>query len=130
MLTPGDSSSPFSRVNTCDIHYNAAFAVGHFQGSIADLSCLFAENGAQQTFLSGQIGFALGRHLAHQNIAGVNFSADADDAALVQILQRILAHVGNVAGNLFRPQLGVAGVQSRILQYGWRYIRPRAPGAR
>ncbi len=82
----------------------------HPQRGVADLAGLLAEDGAQQALLGGQIGLALGGDLADQDITGVDLGADADDAALVQILQGVLADVGDVAGDLFRPQLGVAGV--------------------
>ena len=88
---------------------------GHLQRGVADLAGLFTEDGAQQALLGGEIRLALGRDLTHQDITGVDLRADADDAALVQILQSLLAHVGNVAGDLLRPQLGIAGVDLVLL---------------
>ena len=41
--------------------------------------------------------------------------ADADDAALVQVLEHLLADLGDVAGDLFGAQLGVAGVDLELL---------------
>jgi len=92
------------------IHNNAALAVGDLQGCIPDLSRLFAEDGAQQALLRGEIGLSLGGDLAHQDVARADFRADGDDAALVQILQRVVAHAGDVPGDLLGAQLGVAGV--------------------
>ena len=45
----------------------------------------------------------------------LDLGADADDAALVEIAQRVLADVGDVAGDLFRPELGVAGFDLELL---------------
>ncbi len=83
--------------------------MGHTQRGITDFAGLFTKDGAQQALLSGQLGLALRGDLADQDIAGANLGAHADDTALVQILQGILAHVGNVTGDLFRSQLGIAG---------------------
>ena len=41
---------------------------------------------------------------------GLHLGADADDAALVEVLQGVFAHVGDIPGDLFGAQLGVAGV--------------------
>ncbi len=37
----------------------------------------------------------------------MHLRADADDAALVKVRQSVLAHVGDVARDLLRPELGV-----------------------
>ena len=39
----------------------------------------------------------------------MHFGTDVDDARFVEVAQRFLADVGNVAGDVFRPELGVAG---------------------
>ena len=43
--------------------------------------------------------------LAHQDVACVDLGAHADDTPLVQILQGVLAHVGDIPGDLLGPQL-------------------------
>ena len=80
------------------------------QGGIADFAGLFAENGAQQPLLSGQLGLPLRGDLTHQDIAGTDLGADVDDAALVEILERVLADVRDIAGDLLRPELGIPGL--------------------
>ena len=40
--------------------------------------------------------------------SGTNLGADANDAALVEILERIFADVGDVARDLFGPELRIA----------------------
>ena len=39
----------------------------------------------------------------------------ADDAAVIEVLEGFLADLGDVAGDLFRTQLGVAGVDLELL---------------
>src|SRR5699024_397577 len=92
------------------VHDDAVLAMGNAQGGVAHLAGLLAEDGAQQALLGGQLGLALRGNLTNQNVAGLDLGADADDAALVQILQGILAHVGDVAGDLLGSQLGLAGL--------------------
>ena len=48
-----------------------------FEGSVADLSRLFAEDGAQQALLGGQSALALRRDLADQDVARADLGADA-----------------------------------------------------
>ena len=49
-----------------------------------------------------------GRHLADENVFRTHLGAHADDAALVEILERVFADVGNVARDLFRAEFRVA----------------------
>ena len=92
------------------VHNDAALAVGDLEGGVAHLAGLFTEDGAQQPLLGGQVGLALGRDLADQDISRTHLGAHGDDASLVKILESVLAHAGDVAGDLFGPELGVAGV--------------------
>ena len=89
---------------------DTALAVRHLERGISHLAGLLAEDGAEQSLLRGQIGLALGSDLADKDIAGTDLSADGDYAALVQILQRIVAHTGDIAGDLLGAELGVARV--------------------
>ena len=68
----------------------------------------FAEDRAEQFLFRRQLGFALRRHLAHQNVARLHGRADADDAAFVQIAQERFGDVRNIARDFLGPQLGVA----------------------
>ena len=92
------------------VHDDAALSVGHLQGGVTDLAGLLTKNGPQEPLLGGEVGLALGGDLAHQDVAGVDLGAHADDAPLVQVLQGVLAHVGDVAGDLLGTQLGVPGL--------------------
>src|SRR5512139_1611308 len=63
----------------------AGLAVRHLERGVADLARLLAEDRAEQALLGGQLGLALGRHLADEDVAGDDVGADADDAALVEV---------------------------------------------
>ena len=95
-------------------HLNAndftSFAMGYTQGAVAYFASLFTKDSTQQAFFSGELGFTLRSNLAYQNIAGTYFRANADNAAFVQILQRVVAYVGQLAGNFFFTQLGIASI--------------------
>ncbi len=69
---------------------------------------LFAEDRAQQFLFRRELGFALGRHLADQNVARLHRGADADDSAFVQIAQERFGDVRNIARDFLGTQLGVA----------------------
>jgi len=97
------------------VHDDAGFAVGHAQGCVAHLAHLLAEYGAQEPLLGVELGLAFGGHFAHENIPAADFGAHANDAALVQILNGILADIGNFPGNLLGAQLRVAGLALVLL---------------
>ena len=92
-----------------DIDHDTALAVWHFQRGISDFSRLFPKDGAQQPFFGSQVSLTLGGDLTNQNVAGVDFCAHPNDAPFVQVTQGVLAHVGDVSGDLLGPQLGVTG---------------------
>ncbi len=83
--------------------------MGHSERRITDFSGLLAEDSSEQALFSSQFSLTLRCDLTHQNITGANLRADADDTPLVQILKRILTHIGNITGDLFRTQFGVTG---------------------
>ena len=88
----------------------APFAVRHPERGILDLPRLLTENGPQQFFFGGEFGLALGGDLTYQDIVGAYLGADADDALFIELSERFLADVGNVAGDLFEAQLGIPGL--------------------
>ena len=90
-------------------------AVGHLERGVPHLTCLFSEYGPQQALFGRQFGLALGRDLAHQDVAGPDLRADADDAPLVEVLQDLFGEVGDVTGDLLGPELGVPGVDLVLL---------------
>ena len=110
------------------IHNDAALAVGDLQRGVPDFPGLLTEDSPQQPLLGGEVGLALGGDLAHQDVAGADLGADADDAVLVQVLQGVLAHVGDIPGDLLGAQLGIPGVDLVLLNVdGGVQILPDQP---
>ncbi len=97
-----------------DVDNRAIDARRRNQRSVFHVRGLLAEDRTQEFFFSGQLGFALGRNFAHEDRAGLDLGADANDAALVEVAEHILADVGNIAGDFFRPELGVTGLDLQL----------------
>ena len=90
------------------IHDDAIGAGGNLERRVLHVGGLFAEDGAEQALFGREFGLGFGRDLADQNIAGLYFGADADDAVGAEILERFVAEVRNVAGDFLGAELGVA----------------------
>ena len=93
-----------------DADHLAALAVRDLERGVADLARLLLEDRADQLLLGGQLGLALRRHLADEQVAGADLGADADDAALVEVRERLLRAVRDVARDLLVAELRRAGV--------------------
>src|SRR5665213_3524878 len=93
-----------------DAHFDdgAGHAGRQTQAGVANVGSLLAEDRAQQLLFRRHRRFALRRHLADQNVARLDLGPDIDDARLVEILERLFADIGNVAGDFFLAELGVA----------------------
>ena len=87
----------------------------HAQRAVADVAGLLAEDRAQQLLFGRELGLALGRDLADQDVARLHLGADAHDARLVEVLEGLLADVRDVARDLFLAELGVAGDALELL---------------
>ena len=98
LLTPAGSSSRFSREKTRMSTTLPFSPCGTRSERVLHLARLLAEDGAQQLLLGGQLGLALGRDLADQDVAGVHLGAQADDAVLVQVAQALLADIRECPG--------------------------------
>ena len=70
-----------------DVDDLAGLAVGHLEAGVAHLAGLLTEDGPQEALLGGELGLALGGDLADEHVAGADLGADADDAALVEVLR-------------------------------------------
>ena len=68
-----------------DVYYYAVFAVRYAKGSIANLSCLFAEYCAEKSLLGGKLRLALRRYLTDKYIARVNLGTDTNYAVFVKV---------------------------------------------
>ena len=88
---------------------------GHAQAGVAHLAGLLTEDGAQQALLGRELGLALRRDLADQDVALLDLGADVDDAALVEVLQRLVGDVRDVAGDLLGTELGLARLDLVLL---------------
>src|SRR3954454_15403837 len=98
-----------------DVDDLALFTVRDLEARVADLAGLLAEDRAEQALLGRQLGLALRRDLADEHVAGADFGADANDAAVVEVAQDVFAEVGDVTGDLLQAQLGVAGIDLVLL---------------
>ncbi len=75
---------------------------------IAHVRSLFAEDRAKQLLFRRHRAFALRRDLADENIAGVHFRADIDDAGFVEVLEGFFTDIRNVTRDFLRSELRVA----------------------
>src|SRR5882724_2543453 len=84
------------------------------QRSVTHIAGFFAEDRTQQLLFRSELGLALGRYLAHNNVALLYRGANADHAALIQVAQRRFAYVRDVAGNFLGPQLRVSSFNLKL----------------
>src|SRR3954447_20449353 len=98
-----------------DADDRAGLAVGHLEARVADLARLLTEDRTEQALLRRQLGLALGRDLADEQVAVTDLGADADDAALVEVGEDLLGDVRDVPGDLLGAELRVAGVDLVLL---------------
>src|SRR6185295_12647261 len=97
------------------IDHDAADSRRHLERAVAHVTGLLAEDRAQQLLLGAELALPFGRDLADQDVARLDLGADAHDARLVQVLERLLADVRNVARDLFLAELGVTGNALELL---------------
>src|SRR3989344_1601372 len=97
-----------------DVDHLAVLAMLEVERGIADIPGFLAEDGPEQFLLGRKLSLALGGNLTHQDIAGTDLGADADHPLDVQIFQLLFRNVGNVGGDRFGPELGVADVNGII----------------
>ena len=69
----------------------------------------------EQLLLGGQLALRFRRDLADEDVPGLDEGADPHDAALVEVRQRLLPHVGDVAGELLLAELGLADLDLVLL---------------
>ena len=89
---------------------------------VADVAGLLAEDRAQQLLFRRQLGLALRRDLADQDVARLDGGANPDDAALVEVLQEALRDVRDVARDLLGAELGVARLDLELLDVDRRVV--------
>ena len=124
-LEPADVANPLAAVlldhlvldarEDLAVDDHAFHARRHLERRVLHVLRLVAEDRRQQLLLGGQLRLALRRDLAHQDVARLHVGADAHDAALVEVHQRLFRDVGDLARDLFLAALGVADVQLELL---------------
>ncbi len=98
-----------------DVDDDAFDARRRRQRSVAHVTGLLTEDRAEQLLLRRELGLALRRDLADEDVARLDVGADADDAALVEVLEELLRDVGDVPGDLLGAELGVPGLDLELL---------------
>ncbi len=82
---------------------------------VANVAGLLAEDGAEELLFRSELSLALRRYLADEDVVVADLGSDADDSRLVEITQGVLADVGDIARDLFRPKLRVASFDLELL---------------
>src|SRR5699024_12117308 len=104
------ASSPPPRLSLHDaLPICPGFTVGYLQRGVTHLAGLLTEDRSQEPLFGREFGFPLRGHLPHEDVAGGHFRTDAHDAPLVEVPEDPVGDVGDVAGDLSRPELGVPG---------------------
>ena len=91
-----------------DVYYYAVFAVRYAKGSIANLSCLFAEYCAEKSLLGSKLRLALRRYLTDKYITRVNLGTDTDYAVFVKVGKSVFTDVRDISRNIFRSEFGIS----------------------
>ncbi len=89
---------------------------------VLHLTGLLPEDRAEQTLLGGELGLALRRDLAHEDVLRADLGADVDDAVLVEIGESLLTDVRDVTGDLFGAELRVTGLGLVLLDVDRREL--------
>src|ERR1043166_4449814 len=97
------------------VHYRAFDAWRAVERRVLHVASLFAEDGAQQLLFRRQLRFAFGCDLANQDVAGLYCCPDPDDSTFIEVAQKSLGDVGNIARNFLRAELGIACVDLELL---------------
>ena len=61
------------------------------------------------------MGFAFRRYFTHQDVTGFYFRTDVNNTGFIQTVLHTLGQVRNIAGNVFRTQLGITGNNVQFL---------------
>ena len=85
LFTPAGQAFVVVAVEDLDVDDLALFAVRDAKARVLHFAGLLAEDGAEQLLFGGQLGLALRRDLADEDVAFADLGADADDAVLVEV---------------------------------------------
>src|SRR4029077_10780577 len=67
----------------------AGLAVRDLEAGVTHLARLLTEDRTQESLFRRELGLALGRDLADEDVARTDLGPDADDPALVEVLQDV-----------------------------------------
>ena len=111
-----------------DVYHLSGLAVRDLERGVPHLAGLLPEDGPEQLLFGGKLGLALGGHLPHQYVAGLDVGPDSDYTVLVQVPQHILLDVGDVGGYLLVTELGAACLDLVFLYVnGGQYVISNQP---
>ena len=114
-LTPGDRSSPAARLNVLTSMTTPPSPCGTFS-EVSRTSRAFSLKIARISFSSAVSSVSpFGVTLPTSRSPDCDLGADADDAAVVEVAQRLLGAVRDVARDLLVAELGRAGVDLVLL---------------
>src|SRR5688572_20764026 len=98
-----------------DVEHDALRAGGDVQGVVLHVLAGAAEDRVEELLLGGELGLALRGHLPDEDVAGDDPRADAHDAGLVQVAERLLRDVRDVARELLAPELRLADLRLELV---------------
>ena len=101
------------------VDHGAVHARRHAQRRVLHVGGLLAEDRPQQLLFRRQLGLALRRDLADQDVAGAHFGADERDARLVELGQRRVTDVRDVGGDFLRTRAWCRARRRSALRCGW-----------
>src|SRR6185369_5270554 len=88
-----------------DVDDDAFHSRRHLERRILHVLRLLTEDGGEQLLFRRELRLALRRDLSNQDVARLHVRADTDDAALIEIQQRLLGDVRDLSRDLFLPTL-------------------------
>ena len=97
---------PLARKYLC-IDHRAFDAGRNTQGGIPDITGLFSEDCPEELLFRGELRFALGGDLSDEDVPRLHRHAHTDDAAVIQISQRLFSQIGDIPRNLFLAELRI-----------------------
>ncbi len=95
---------------TCEdlnVDHRTNHARRNTQRRIFHVGGFLTENGTQQFFFRGQLGFTFGCNLTYQHIVGTHFSTNMNNAGVIQTVQLDFRQIADVACDFFGTQFGV-----------------------
>ena len=110
----------FDPAKNLDVDDGAFHARRHLERAVLHVLGFFAEDGREELFFRRQLGFALRRDLADEDVARLYMGSDPDNAPLIEIHERLIGDVGNFPGDLFLAPLGVPNVKLQLLDMNRR----------